>query len=148
MKPKVWALAFIEQFANTSLGLVIGAFFLAFVINPLFSLSLTMIANLEISLIMFSVSLVRGTVLRIIYFYFTPRQNFKHSTIEKIIDVGLGFIISLIVWSMFVMPAYDVDNTLLVDIIINLLFFIVNFARSLIVRRVFEKYLFRQLTTS
>lgn len=90
-----WKYSLIEQLSNTTLGLVIGALFLIFVINPLFSLSLSVIVSIEVSLIMFFVSTIRGLVIRRVWIRFIEeKQSLKHSFIEKFIDVGLGLIIA------------------------------------------------------
>ena len=142
-----WRYSLLEQITNTTLGLLIGALFLIFVINPLFSLSLTVIVSIEVSLIMFFVSTIRGLVIRRIWIrLIEEKQSLKHSFIEKFIDVGLGLIIATLVWSFFVMPAYDVQTTFMVDVLINFMFFIVNLARSVIVRRVFEAHSRKYLT--
>lgn len=134
-----WKYSLIEQITNTTLGLFIGALFLIFVINPMFSLSLTVIVSIEVSIIMFIVSTIRGLLIRRLWIRFIEeKQSLRHSFIEKFIDVGLGLIIATIVWSFFVMPAYDVQTTFFVDVLINLMFFFVNLLRSVVVRRVFE----------
>lgn len=141
-----WTLSLLEQLVNTFLGLVIGALFLIYVINPLFSLTLTVSASLEVSMIMFLVSILRGFVIRRLWLMFQTKQSFKHSFIEKFIDVSIGLVVSTLVWTYFVMPAYEVYNTLMIDILINLLFFVVNLSRSLWVRRSFERYTQKCLT--
>jgi FlaA1/EpsC-like NDP-sugar epimerase len=142
-----WSYSLIEQITNTSLGLFIGALFLIMVINPLFSLSLSVIVSIEVSLIMFFVSTIRGLLIRRLWIRFVEeRQSLRHSFVEKLIDVGLGLVIATIVWSFFVMPAYDVQTTFLVDVIINLMFFVINLLRSVFVRRVFENYSKKYLT--
>lgn len=142
-----WSYSLIEQITNTSLGLFIGALFLILVINPLFSLSLSVIVSIEVSLIMFFVSTIRGLLIRRLWIRFVEeKQSLRHSFVEKFIDVGLGLVIATIVWSFFVMPAYDVQTTFLVDVVINLMFFVINLLRSVFVRRVFENYSKKYLT--
>jgi uncharacterized membrane protein YGL010W len=144
-----WKYSLIEQITNTTLGLFIGALFLIFVINPMFSLSLTVIVSIEVSIIMFIVSTIRGLLIRRLWIRFIEeKQSLRHSFVEKFIDVGLGLVIATIVWSFFVMPAYDVQTTFFVDLLINLMFFFVNLLRSVVVRRFFEIHSQKYLTGS
>jgi FlaA1/EpsC-like NDP-sugar epimerase len=93
------------------------------------------------------VSTIRGLLIRRLWIRFVEeKQSLRHSFVEKLIDVGMGLVIATIVWSFFVMPAYDVQTTFLVDVVINLMFFVINLLRSVFVRRVFENYSKKYLT--
>lgn len=136
-----------EQIVNTIIGLIIGILFLIVIINPLFGLTLTVSSSIEVSVFMFIVSIMRGFLLRRIFYSLHTQQTFKHSIVEKLIDVGLGFIIATIVWSYVMMPSYSQVTTLTQDIVINALFFVINFIRSMAVRRFFESRIKISLTS-
>lgn len=137
MKQTIWY-SLNEQFVNTFLGLILGVVFLVTIINPVFGLSLSVFSSIEVSLIMFVVSMLRGLILRRIFYYFNAQQSFKQSVVEKFIDVGIGFVIATITWSFFVIPSYSQSTTFSEDVLINVLFFVLNFVRSVVVRRFYE----------
>lgn len=63
------------------------------------------------------------------------------SLIESLTNTGVGFIISLITWSMIRWSDhYDIQTTAVEGVEITLIFTVVSIARGYVLRRVFIQY--------
>lgn len=67
-------------------------------------------------------------------------QTRKSSLIEQLLNVGSGFIISLLVWTYIVVPVWNIDVSMGDNLAITALFTIVSIARGYAWRRLFVNY--------
>ena len=65
-------------------------------------------------------------------------QKRVHSLIEQILNVASGFCISLIVWTAWVVPAYDVEVTMTDNLAVTTVFTLVSIIRGYCWRRYFN----------
>lgn len=67
-------------------------------------------------------------------------QSKTASLIEQILNVGSGFIISLIVWVYVIVPIWNFDVTMIENLAITIIFTIVSVVRGYAWRRLFNYY--------
>lgn len=67
-------------------------------------------------------------------------QSKTASLIEQILNVGSGFIISLIVWVYVIVPIWNFDVTMTENLTITFMFTIVSVIRGYAWRRLFNYY--------
>lgn len=67
-------------------------------------------------------------------------QSKKQSLMEAILNVGSGFIISLLLWVYVVVPIWDIEVTAFDNLSITLLFTASAIARSYLWRRLFNSF--------
>lgn len=67
-------------------------------------------------------------------------QSRLSSLIEQILNVGSGFLISLIVWMYVIVPIWDFEVTLTENLAITIIFTVVSVIRGYAWRRIFNRY--------
>ena len=75
-------------------------------------------------------------------------QTRLSSFIEQCLNVGSGFVISLVLWTYFVVPVWDIEVTMLDNLNITILFTLVSVLRGYLWRRFFNsrcKVLYKKL---
>jgi NhaP-type Na+/H+ or K+/H+ antiporter len=65
-------------------------------------------------------------------------QSRKTTLIESIVDIGVGFIISLIIQEI-VFYCFSIKSTFIDKIKINIIFCIIGLARTYLIRRLFRR---------
>jgi len=66
-------------------------------------------------------------------------QEFKHSLVEQILNVGSGWLLSLFVWSFFITPLFDIQTDMSENTIITAIFTAISVVRGLLWRRLFNR---------
>jgi hypothetical protein len=66
-------------------------------------------------------------------------QSRLSSLIEQILNVGSGFLISLIVWMYVIVPIWDFEVTLTENLAITIIFTVVSVIRGYAWRRIFNR---------
>lgn len=66
-------------------------------------------------------------------------QTRVSSFVEQILNVGSGFIVSLIVWTLIVTPYWDIEVSMTDNLTITALFTVISVARGYLWRRYFNK---------
>lgn len=72
-------------------------------------------------------------------------QSRVESFIESSLNIGSGFVISLLLWMYVVAPLFDVDVTFTDNLAITGMFTVTSVIRSYVWRRLFNKRLHRKL---
>ena len=72
-------------------------------------------------------------------------QTKLESMIETSINVASGFIISLILWVLVVIPVWDLDVTMFDNIAITCLFIVVSITRGYFWRRFFNAQIHKKI---
>lgn len=72
-------------------------------------------------------------------------QSRTHSIIEQILNVGSGFIISLLVWIFIISPLWGITVTMVDNLAITLVFTCVSIIRGYCWRRIFNKIAVRKM---
>lgn len=75
-------------------------------------------------------------------------QSIRHSWIEVILNIGSGFIISVLMQHFVVAPIWNLPTTLSQNIGITVLFTITSVIRSILFRRYFNKITVKQYEAS
>jgi hypothetical protein len=73
------------------------------------------------------------------------KQSRIESLIESIVNVSSGFIISLLLWTFFIMPVFNIDTSFAENLAITSTFTIISVARGFIWRRFFNAGLHRTI---
>lgn len=66
-------------------------------------------------------------------------QTRLQSLTEQLINIGTGFLVSLLVWEFVVKPVWDLQTDFVENLQITLLFTVVSIARSYAWRRIFNR---------
>ena len=66
-------------------------------------------------------------------------QSKRKSMLEATATVGVGFIVSMLVWEMVVEPFVDVKETVACNFMITCIYTCFSLARCYVVRRLFNK---------
>ncbi len=66
-------------------------------------------------------------------------QSRTRSLIEQLLNIGSGFLISLLVWEFIVKPTWDIQTNFTENLNITLVFTVVSIVRSYIWRRLFNR---------
>ncbi len=66
-------------------------------------------------------------------------QSRAKSLIESVTNVTIGFVVSLVFWSVFIVPVYDLKVSFVQNIEITLWFTLLAIVRSYVVRRYFNR---------
>lgn len=74
-------------------------------------------------------------------------QSKTESLVESILNVSIGFFLSLLVWVFIVIPIWDLEVTMMDNLAITALFTIISIARGYAVRRFFNAGLHKLATT-
>ena len=72
-------------------------------------------------------------------------QSKVESAIETTLNIGSGFILSLLLWVWVVAPLWNLEVTVFDNVAITSLFTVVSVVRSYVWRRYFNKRLHRKL---
>lgn len=71
-------------------------------------------------------------------------QSKRASLLEALVNVTVGFLVSLIVWTFVVVPIWNLPVSMHENLQITLLFTAVSVARSYVWRRVFNSFTHRE----
>jgi hypothetical protein len=74
-----------------------------------------------------------------------PSQTRLLSLIESLVNVGSGFIISLVLWQWLVAPAFGYEVTIGTNLALTSIFTVTSVARGYLWRRFFARNLHRHL---
>ena len=66
-------------------------------------------------------------------------QSRAKSLIESVTNVVIGFVVSLVFWSVFIVPVYNLNVSFVQNIEITLWFTLLAIVRSYVVRRYFNR---------
>lgn len=66
-------------------------------------------------------------------------QSRAKSLVESVANVTIGFVVSLVFWSVFIVPVYDLKVSFVQNIEITLWFTLLAIVRSYVVRRYFNR---------
>lgn len=66
-------------------------------------------------------------------------QSRKQSLIEQLLNVGSGFLVSLLLWSYVIVPVWSIEVSTQDNLAITLTFTVVSVARGYMWRRLFNK---------
>ena len=69
-------------------------------------------------------------------------QSKTGSLVEQILNIGSGFFLSLFLWSVVIVPVWELDVTMTDNLAITGTFTVVSVARGYLWRRLFNKYNF------
>ena len=72
-------------------------------------------------------------------------QSKRASLFESVVNVGVGFLVSLVVWTYIVVPLWHLPVTMGENLQITLLFTVVSVVRSYVWRRIFNHYMLKGL---
>jgi hypothetical protein len=75
-----------------------------------------------------------------------PTQTKLVSFIESVVNVGTGFILSLVLWQWVVAPAFGYEVTMTTNLQLTTIFTVVSVARGYLWRRFFARNLHERLT--
>ena len=67
------------------------------------------------------------------------RQSRIKSLIEQFMNIGSGFIVSLLIWSYVIVPVWGIETNFHDNLHITLIFTVVSIIRGYIWRRIFNK---------
>lgn len=67
-------------------------------------------------------------------------QSRLQSFVEQVLNIGSGFIISLVVWELIVKPVWNIHTDFAENLQITVLFTVVSLIRSYTWRRVFNHF--------
>lgn len=67
-------------------------------------------------------------------------QSRLHSLVEQLLNIGSGFVISLVVWELLVKPIWGIKTSFAENLQITVLFTVVSLARSYAWRRAFNHF--------
>lgn len=71
-------------------------------------------------------------------------QSRLESTVEALLNIGSGFIISLLLWTFVIVPVWDLPVKMHDNLAITSLFTVVSIVRSYIWRRIFNRILVKR----
>jgi hypothetical protein len=71
-------------------------------------------------------------------------QTRLHSIAEQVLNVGTGFVISLLLWEFLIKPVWNIQADLVDNLQITSLFTVVSIARGYIFRRLANRITVRQ----
>jgi membrane protein implicated in regulation of membrane protease activity len=66
-------------------------------------------------------------------------QSKTHSIIEQVLNVGSGWLLSLLVWTFLIAPIYELDTTFMQNMEITIIFTMISIVRGYIWRRFFNR---------
>lgn len=134
----------IEQLTNNIVGIIVSFFILHLLIVPVWGFQTTLKDETFITALFFIISLIRGYIFRRL-FNSIEKQTYVSSAIEQFFNVGSGLIIYIACWTLIIVPIWNLESSLIDDILINLIYFVFNYARALSIRRIFNYLTFRNL---
>lgn len=59
---------------------------------------------------------------------------------ESLLNVGSGFIVSLLLWSFIIVPVYEIEVTMTQNLEITAIFTVISVIRGYVWRRVFNRF--------
>lgn len=62
------------------------------------------------------------------------------SAVEASLNIGSGFILSLVIWIVWIVPAWDLDVSMFDNFTITCIFTVASIIRSYVWRRIFNHY--------
>lgn len=67
-------------------------------------------------------------------------QSKLSSLTESLLNVGSGFVVSLLLWSFVIVPLYKIEVTMTQNLEITCLFTVISVIRGYVWRRVFNRF--------
>jgi len=69
------------------------------------------------------------------------KQSKKESLVEQVLNVGSGWVVSLLVWAFLISPLYNIETSLAENMGITIIFTFISIVRGYMWRRYFNKRL-------